>query len=190
MKQANPISFGLMIILVGVLLLAGNLFGWPVGKLIVPLLFIGVGIWLLLPRHHMGVESNTTGFIQEIKRDGRWTVQNESFHTFISDIKLDLTEADIPAGETTFYISGFIGDIGIRVPDDMGVKLSASVFISDIDVLGQKRGGIFSPIELQTADYKLAERRLHIVASHFINDIKVSVGQAKHTTNHKVEVSY
>ncbi len=190
MNRINPISFGIIIIVMGVLLLLGNLFGWSVGKLIIPLLFIGLGVWLLLPHHHEDVQSNVTGFIQEIKRNGRWTVQNESFHAFISDLKLDLTEADIPDGETLFYISGFIGDITIRVPDDVGVRLSTSVFIGEATIMGQKRGGVFSPVELQTTDYKLAERRLHITASHFINNIKVSTGQAKRAANHKVEASY
>jgi len=171
--------------------LIGNIFGLALGKLFLPALFILLGIWLLRPPRHEDVERTSNGFIQDMKRNGDWVVENESFHVFIGDLKLDLTEAILPPGETTFYFSGFIADIKIRIPKETGVKLSSSAFINEVNVLGQKRGGIFAPAEMQTTDYKAAEKRLHIVASHFISDVKVTVGDVTpKRANKKAGVSF
>jgi len=185
MKISGPTGFGLLLITCGLLFLIGNVFGLALGKLFWPALFILLGIWLLRPPQHEGVERSSNGFIQDLKRNGDWVVENESFHVFIGDLKLDLTEAVLPPGETTLYFSGFIADIKIRIPEEIGVKLSSSAFINEVNVLGQKRGGVFAPAEMQTTEYKAAEKRLHIVASHFISDVKVTVGDMKRETAKK-----
>lgn len=191
MKISGPTGFGLLLILCGLIFLVGNVFGLAVSKLILPSLLILLGAWMLRPPRYEGVERHSNGFIQEMNRNGDWVVQNESFHLFIGDLKLDLTETDLPPGETTLYFSGFIAEVKIRIPEEVGVKLSSSAVINEVQVLGQKRGGVFAPVEMQTNDYKAAEKRLHIVTSHFITDVKVWAGQTKkEAAKKKAKVSF
>lgn len=180
----SGIFWGVAIIIVGVVLLAGGVFDVSLARYLWPLAFIGLGLWLLLgQRRQLEMEPAVDGFISEVKRDGRWEVIPASYRAFISDMKLDMTQAEIPDGETVLYFSGFIGDIKLRVPDDVGVKISVSAFIGETKVLGETRSGFLSPLTLQTADYKLAARRLHIQTNYFISDVKVWAGE-----NNVVEV--
>lgn len=181
MKQSGMVFWGAALIGLGCLFLAGTLFNISVFRLLWPLGLIVLGVWLLLPKHRYEAETAVNGFISEIKRSGEWDVTDTSISSFISDVKLDLTLANLPKGETVFYFNGFIGDISIRIPEDMGVQVTTSAFICDTKVLGEKQAGFLSPVTLQTADYKLAERCLRIEASHFISDVKVWSGETAFT---------
>lgn len=47
---------------------------------------------------------------------------------FIGDIKIDLSKAMIPEGESTIVISGVIGNVDIYVPSDLEVAVRLSCF--------------------------------------------------------------
>lgn len=181
MKQSGMVYWGAALIGLGGLFLAGTLLGISVFKFLWPLALIVLGVWLLLPKDQPEVETAVNGFISEVKRSGEWVVTNTSYSSFISDIKLDMTQALLPKGETVLYFSGFIGDIKLRIPEDVAVQVTTSSFIADMKVLGEKQAGFFSPVTLQTADYKAAERRIRIETSHFISDIKVWSGDTTMT---------
>lgn len=91
----------------------------------------------------------------------------------IGDIKIDLSKAIIPEGETTIAISGLIGDVDIYVPQDLEISTAAAVTIGDLEVLGHKQGGISRQIDLTTNGFKEADRRVKISVSLFIGDIDV-----------------
>jgi len=181
MKQTGMVYWGLALIGLGAIFLAGTFLQISVFRFLWPLSFIVVGIWLLLPKEQHDVETAVNGFINDINRNGEWTVSDTSFSAFISDIKLDMTQALIPKGETKLYVSGFIGDIKLRVPEDVAVKVTTSSFIGDIKVLGESRSGFLAPFEVGSTNYKMAERQIHIEASHFISDIKVWAGESTMT---------
>lgn len=178
MKQQGMIYWGVALIGLGALFLIGTIFQISVFRFLWPLSFIVVGVWLLLPKEHHDVDTAVNGFINDINRTGEWAVTDASFSAFIGDVKLDMTQALIPKGETKLYVSGFIGDVKLRVPEDVAVKVTTSSFIGDTKVLGESRSGFLAPLEVESAGYKMAERRIHIEASHFISDIKVWAGES------------
>ena len=45
---------------------------------------------------------------------------------FIGDVKIDLSKAMIPEGESTMTISGVIGNVDVYVPPDIEVSVSSS----------------------------------------------------------------
>lgn len=94
---------------------------------------------------------------------------------FIGDTVLDLTNAQIPYGETKINISAFVGDIKVYIPDDMnlGVSVNGSSFIGDMQVLEQSRSGFMSNVQCKTPYYKEAGKKVRINVSCFIGDIKV-----------------
>ncbi|WP_096201463.1 cell wall-active antibiotics response protein LiaF [Bacillus sp. FJAT-45350] len=91
----------------------------------------------------------------------------------IGDIKIDLSKAIIPEGETVVIIQGWIGDIDIYIPYDLDVHVQSMVTIGDLNVLESRQSGFNPTIEYSTSDYKEAERRVKIVLSLFIGDIDV-----------------
>ncbi|WJH30393.1 cell wall-active antibiotics response protein LiaF [Paenibacillus sp. CC-CFT742] len=95
---------------------------------------------------------------------------------FIGDTVIDLTKAQIPYGETKINISSFIGDVKVFVPEDMdlGVTVTTNSFIGDMSLLNQKRGGFLSSAQAETSHYREAGKKVRIVVSVFIGDVKVN----------------
>lgn len=91
----------------------------------------------------------------------------------IGDVKIDLSKAIIPEGESVIAISGIIGDVDIYVPHDLDVAVTSSVTLGNFDVLGYKQNGVNRQIELATKGYQQSSRRVKISVSLFIGDVDV-----------------
>ncbi|QWU17770.1 lia operon protein LiaF [Paenibacillus sophorae] len=127
--------------------------------------------------HSEGKETtNRSTFIGDIHM-GRehFQLKNTNVSQFIGDTVLDLTNAQIPYGETKINLSAFIGDLKIYIPDDMdlGISVNSSSFIGDMEVLDHSRSGFMSSVQCKTPYYKEAGKKIRINVSAFIGDIKV-----------------
>ncbi len=170
----SQILLGVFIVLLGILLLIGNLLNINVWALFFPLALIGAGLWIILrPRMVAADTAVTQKFIGDIDRFGEWEVGNEDFTLFIGDINLNMDKAFIPKGDTHLRFSGFVGDIKLTIPKEVAVSIESSAFVSDINLLGTKKESFLSNINIQSDNYELAERCIHIHASGFVNAIKV-----------------
>ncbi|WP_373229033.1 cell wall-active antibiotics response protein LiaF [Cohnella sp.] len=105
-----------------------------------------------------------------------WELRPMSISHFIGDTTLDLTKAQIPIGETRVYVSSFIGDVKVFVPNDFGVGIQvvSSCLIGDVKVLDQKRGGVFNQMSVETPSYADTDKRVVLVVSSFIGDVRVT----------------
>lgn len=105
-----------------------------------------------------------------------WELRPMSISHFIGDSTIDLTKAQVPLGETRVYISSFIGDVKVFVPNDpsMGIQVISSCLIGDVSVLDQKRGGLFNQMSVQSPSFSDAEKRVVLVVSSFIGDVRVT----------------
>lgn len=124
--------------------------------------------------------TNRSTFIGDVHM-GRehFQLKNTNISQFIGDTVLDLTNAQIPYGETKINISAFVGDIKVYIPEDMdlGITVNSSSFIGDMQVLEQSRSGFMSSVQCKTPYYKESGKKIKINVSAFIGDIKVkSVG--------------
>ena len=127
-------------------------------------------------KHDDKDSTNRSAFIGDIHM-GRehFQLKNTNLSQFIGDTVLDLTNAQIPYGETKINISAFIGDIKVYIPDDMdlGISVNSSSFIGDMQVLEQTRSGFMSSAQCRTPYYKESGKKIRINVSAFIGDIKV-----------------
>jgi predicted membrane protein len=170
----SAIFFGGTLIAVGLLFLAGNLFNFNVWAVAWPLVLIGLGGWLLLRPRMVTPGTNVDfRFLGEIKRRGAWQVAPEDMTVFVGDIDLDFTQAIIPAGQTRLHISGFVGDVDVIIPKDVGIRVVSSAFVTDIKFMGQKHEGFLSPVEFANPAYATAERKVLLETAWFVGDIKI-----------------
>jgi lia operon protein LiaF len=104
-----------------------------------------------------------------------WELTPMNISHFIGDTELDLTRAVIPYGETKINISAFIGDVKVFIPNDVHLEVSvtASSFLGDINVFERREGGMFRSMQSAAPSYKDAEKRVRIVVSMFIGDVRV-----------------
>ncbi|MFC4599601.1 cell wall-active antibiotics response protein LiaF [Cohnella hongkongensis] len=105
-----------------------------------------------------------------------WELRPMDISHFIGDTTLDLTKAQIPVGETKVNVSSFIGDVKVFVPNDLsiGIQVVSSSLIGDVKVLGQKRGGLFNQMSVETPYFTDADKRVILVVSSFIGDVRVT----------------
>ena len=175
MRNQTQLFFGLLVILIGVLFLVGNLFDVNIGVFCWPIGLILIGLWLIMRPRLTGPNTGTNfTFIGDVERSGKWAVTNEEFYGFIADMDLDFTKADIPAGESQIRVYGFIGDIDLFVPADVGVAVHSSAFVTSFKAAGEgDEDSFLMPMNWQSDNYKLAERKVRLEAGHFIADINV-----------------
>ena len=116
-----------------------------------------------------------------------WTVKPLNTSRLIGDTFIDLTKADIPAGETRFNLSTLIGNIHIQIPDDpdLEILVDSSTLLGAMSLFDRKESGFFKHIHIQTPQYDFALKRLRIHANTMIGDFhlhRVPSGEGEATT--------
>ena len=177
MRNRGQLTWGVVIILVGVLFLVGNLLDVDTWGIFWPSLLILLGVLLFL-RPRWGWDGRTGGkaryrILGDIRRNGVWRVKDEELWVGIGEVELDMMNAEIPPGETHIHVWGFIGDVELFIPQDVGVSLSASAFVVDARVLGRKREGVLTPVNIKSENYEMAERKVRLETTHFVGEVKV-----------------
>lgn len=174
MHDRTQVFIGGSLVLVGSIFLLGNLLDVDVWKFCWPTAIILLGVWLLFRPRLVGPDTRVRQrILGDIRRYGSWQVADEEIWIGIGDVKLDMTEADIPLGETCIRVFGFVGDVDLRVPQDVGVRLSSRAFVSEIEALGQKRDNFAGVFILLSENYDTAERKIRLETSFFVNDVDV-----------------
>jgi hypothetical protein len=88
-------------------------------------------------------------------------------------VTIDLTAAQLPAGETRINVYTVFGSADILVFNDVGIRVTGATTFGSLKVRGEKIGnGFFSVDEYRSPNYEQAERRLHI-------DVVTIFGEAK-----------
>lgn len=69
----------------------------------------------------------------DLKREGPWQLPAASrWDSFFGDVKLDLREAQVPAGEIVIDVRSFFGDVELLVPEGVLVEVRAKAYLGDV----------------------------------------------------------
>lgn len=177
MHSRGQYHMGILLISIGALFLFARILDVSVWSIIFPVSLIGLGVWLLIRQKHVDPDANVSQkFLGDIRREGPWQATDEEFRIFIGDVELDMTQANIPDGETVIRIFGFIGDVNVTIPKGVGITTSSTAFITDAKVLDQKQEKFFTPIQLTSDNYTTIKRKIRLETTFFINDLNVRQG--------------
>lgn len=81
---------------------------------------------------------------------GPWALKNDlSMDHGVGDTKLDLSTADITDGVHHIKVSQALGEIVIRVPDNVNVTVNADVNIGNLVIFGDQRSGMSLSLQKQ-----------------------------------------
>ena len=122
-----------------------------------------------------------------VRRYGTWHVADEEFYVGVGDVRLDMTSADIPEGETRIRVLIGVGSVNVRVPEGVGVSVSSMGFVTDAKALGRKQVAFFAPFEVSSDDYLTAGRKVYLETVNFVGDVKVSLARAEGPTTDATE---
>lgn len=174
MRSQGQLIAGIAIILIGLVILFGNIFNINLWGICWPTALILLGLWLLL-RPRMVSPGTHVSFvlIGDVNRDGAWEVIDEEFWMLVGDIDLDLTQAQVPVGETRLRVVKFVGDLEVLVPADVAVALDVHAFVSNVKAFGERSENFLAPVHLTSDGYAAAERRVRLDVLWFAGEVKI-----------------
>jgi predicted membrane protein len=183
MRNQGQLALALVVIAVGVALFIVSVLDVNVWTLCFPVALILLGLWVLIGPGLIGTDRyGRQKLLGDIIRRGVWSVTDEEFWIGVGDVRLDMSEAEIPTGETLIKVWSFISDVRLSVPEGVGVAVSSTAFIVEVRLLGRKRERFLSPINIESDDYTQAERTIRLETTSFIGDVRIRrVGQLPET---------
>jgi hypothetical protein len=95
-------------------------------------------------------------------RPENWEMTDLDVQSGIGDIRLDLSAARIPSGESRIVISGWVGEVAVTLPPDVAVSANGRVSVGTVTILGQRADGLAPALAVDSPDYAEAERRIRI----------------------------
>ncbi len=174
MRNKGQIYIGAAFIVAGLMFLLGTVLGINVWALCWSLGLILLGVWLLLRPQLVGPGTAVRQrLLGDIERDGAWQVTDEEFWIGVGEIDLDMTGAEIPIGETRLRVYGFVADVDLRVPQDVGLSVVSTAFVTASRVPGKKRDDFLVPFHYTSDDYETAERKVRLEVTAFVADVKL-----------------
>ncbi|MBX7111796.1 MAG: cell wall-active antibiotics response protein [Dehalococcoidia bacterium] len=105
-----------------------------------------------------------------------WAVDDAVVSTVLGDISLDLRQADLPEGETQLTLLCWLGTIQVRVPDDVGLDVTAQTMVGSVEVLGRREEGFVRDIHVRSEAYEGQPKRLQMRLSTFVGELLVVHG--------------
>lgn len=99
-----------------------------------------------------------------------------SVSVVFGDIHIDLSACAVADGSHTLKLSGVFGDVKVRLPRDVPVRVSANTLFGDVSVNEQKRTGVSPSLLHEEPLYSQASRRLWIDAAQVFGDVEVMGG--------------
>jgi len=174
MRPKGLIVLGIIFIVLGLTALVSTLTGYDFGAICFPLGLILLGVWVLWrPRMVSGERETHFQFLGDVKRTDNYALHNEEIWSFIGDIDIDLSRAQVAVGETSLRAYNFIGDVEVDVPTGVGLMLVADGFLTSIKWMGAKEDNFLTGAQHATPSYEQAERKVRLEVTSFIGDIKV-----------------
>lgn len=164
---------GYVLIGIAVVLLMGNHFGMLAG-----IVLLSLGYYFIRSNRTLREHSylHKQSFIESVKWGAEpWILRNRSMWTFIGEIHLDFSMAIVEEQETVIILQGVIGDINLRIPDDLGVSIEAFAFVGQMNVSEEKEAGLMNRIVWRTNNYDFAEHKVKLMISYIVGDIDVRI---------------
>ncbi|TSB45780.1 cell wall-active antibiotics response protein LiaF [Alkalicoccobacillus porphyridii] len=91
----------------------------------------------------------------------------------MGDVRIDLTKAIIPEGETLIIVQNVIGDIQIYIPEDLGYSIQSFVLAGDCSILQSKHSGVNQTVLMRSPSYEHNVRKVKLVLSCALGSVKV-----------------
>lgn len=174
MQNRTQLIMGGALILFGVLFLISNFFNIDFGAICWPTLIILVGVWIIVRPRMVPEDTDVRMWIfGDHDRHGEWQAQDQEIWSFIGDINLDFTAAELKKPETKLKIFTFVADIDLTVPKDLGLSISWVGFVTDGRIQGKRMGGFVTPVNYISEGYETAAKKLDLELISFVGDLKV-----------------
>lgn len=168
------IIFGIGLILLGIFALVEVLTGVNLWGFVFPLILIGIGVLLILrPKlagRNVQVEMPILG---AVRKKGSWKVGQHEIWSVIGSVRLDFTDALFPEGEGRIKLFGFVNDVKVILPEDIGFRFTGASFVSEFRGPEGKKERFLSTMEYETPNFDDAVKRVHVQTVGFVSEVQI-----------------
>ncbi|NLG29315.1 MAG: cell wall-active antibiotics response protein [Chloroflexi bacterium] len=173
MRKQGLVVGGVVLVALGVLGVLGGLLRIRFGAWFWPVVLIALGAWMIVrPRMLPAGVTSSQKILGDFDRKGIWQVAAEDFNMVLGSVKLDMTQASIPDGETAISVSHVLGDTKIVLPEGVGLKVDADALVTDAKILGTKIEGFGTPVRYASDGYDEAAKRIKLQVTSLLGDIR------------------
>ena len=187
--------WGILLVMLGTLLLLDNLEVADFGEMITtywPLFLIALGASILFRRRSAvqqpspqpevaaPLPSSTDDLIHQsnvfgdiVLTSSSQNFKGGSISTVFGNSILNLSKAIFAAGDHELRVHGVFGNSVIIIPKDSAVSVVASSTFGEMVILGQRKGGISSDMQVATPQFSSSPNRLSIHITKVFGDVRV-----------------
>ncbi len=112
-------------------------------------------------------------FMGEIELAGPMVAGPMRVETFLGEIRLDLSQATFPEGETPIHVSTGIGQVRVLLPAAIPASVRAASLLGATEALGRSSGSVLADVRSETDDFAGATRRIRLDAQAMIGEVAV-----------------
>lgn len=92
---------------------------------------------------------------------------------WLGDVRVDLTDVKLPPGTLTIDANNVAGDVVLRVPQGMPLRVRAEAQLGTVRVGEQKRDGFSPALEWESPEFATSEGRVEALLSQLLGDVRV-----------------
>lgn len=168
------IIMGVVLVFLGLSALLEALFVVDLWRFVGPLLLIGIGVLLILRPQLAGPDVHVQmPVLGDMRKTGSWEATQHEIWWVVGTNRLDFTNAVFPKGDARIRIIGFVAEVRVILPEDVGLRVEASGVVSELKDMDGKQERIFSLLEYETPNFTDAEKRVTLQTIGFVSEIKV-----------------
>ncbi|MBE4906815.1 cell wall-active antibiotics response protein [Bacillus luteolus] len=148
---------------------------WDVWKLW-PVLLIYLGMKLFSKEKSVSIsfaKKDSVAIGDYVSNSENWSLEDKNIKLGIGDVHLDFSKAFIPDKETKIDISGWVGDVTLLVPEDLAIKVEATVKTGSIEIFDNDSDGLNRSYSYKSEHYDEETRKLTININLSVGSIQV-----------------
>lgn len=144
-------------------------------NLLWPVILILVGFSLLRGRSQSGGSGGRLVVMGGTKVGGEqpWKLESGSYFALMGSIEIDLTAAEIEAGETLLDLTAIMGGIEVRIPSDLAVIYDGSAILGGVTFKDQEDGGIVGGRRVEQNIASDADKIVRIQARAIMGGVEI-----------------
>ena len=175
MRNKGQLILGAAVVTFGLILLLFNLLNISIWRFVWPILLIAVGVLVILRQQRdKGDIITQFGFVRDIKCRNSWNVNNSEYWHFVADVDIDFSQATFDEGKYHWQLYGFVHEIRLRIPDDVGVMLTTNAILTEKKINGTSESSILVPMNWRSKNFETSIKKFQLTAIGFVIDVRIA----------------
>lgn len=168
------IILGIVLIVLGLFSLIEAVFEVNLWHYFFPLLLVGLGLLLILRPQMVkpGVQVQMP-ILGDMRKEGEWEASDHEIWLIVGTSRLNFSQASFPKGIATIKIIGFVVDVKVTLPEDVGYSVETASFVTEMKTPESKEERIINSIDYKSPNYDTAEKKVNLQTVGFVTEIEV-----------------